>query len=509
MVTNTGQEVKTKINMLTMYKQITIKTLHKQGIKQVVIAGQIGCHRHTVANVLNREGFIEKQTRIKGSLFDPYRSQIEEWLKKDVSILRQFEMLTQNYGVKSTYVNLCKYIQARFPKEPEAFGVQVTELGETAELDFGYLGMFPGPLGKLVKTYGFVIVLLYSRLGFYALTYDQKLPTLIHELENAFSYFGGVPKRLKVDNMKTAILKNQHYDLEYNLDFLEFAYHCNTVVIPCTPYSPEQKGTVESGIKYLQNNFISGRTFADSRDMRQQLNDWMTNYANQRIHGTTKKVPAQVFTAEEKEALQPLPMEDFAFFNRGTRTVADNCHVHLDNNYYSVPSALVGKEVTVRWNTSLVRIVFEGCQVALHLKANGIGNYVTQRVHLPDYKVYSETEYQKRYEEQMANIGEEAHEYFRYLLSIKERYWFRPIRAILGFVKEYGNEAVNLTLKRAMYYRATDLTTLKNILEKKLYLLTEEPRLLGQQTSQSEANTKQTALFRDLTYYVQTEGSPL
>lgn len=107
----------------------------------------------------------------------------------------------------------------------------------------------------------------------------------------------------------------------------------------------------------------------------------------------------------------------------------------------------------------------------------------------------------------MANIGEAAHEYFRFLLANKEHYWFRSVRAILGFIREYGNEAVNLTLKRAMYYKVTDLTTLKNILEKKLYLMTEEPRLLSGQASQVEVITEQTAMFRDLTYYTQSERS--
>lgn len=112
---------------------------------------------------------------------------------------------------------------------------------EEAELDFGYLGMLPGVNGKLVKTYGIVSVLAYSRVGYYAICYDQKLGTLVKEVANAFAYFGGVPKRLKIDNMRTAILKNQQYDLEFNQDFLEFANHYNTVIIPCTPYRPEQK----------------------------------------------------------------------------------------------------------------------------------------------------------------------------------------------------------------------------------------------------------------------------
>ncbi|MCX6751839.1 MAG: IS21 family transposase [Candidatus Nomurabacteria bacterium] len=493
--------------MLTMYKQITIKTLDKQGLKQSEIARQIGCHRHTITNVLQREKFIEKQTRKKGSFFDPHQQQIKEWREKKISILRMFEILAKTYDIHSTYVNLCKYIQVHFPKQQEAFGVQVTEPGEVAEIDFGYLGMLPGPSGKLVKTYGLAVILPYSKLDFYAITYDQKLETLVKELENAFLYFGGVPKRLKVDNMKTAILKNHHYDLEFNQDFLEFAYHYNTVIIPCTPYHPEQKGTVEAGIKYLQGNFISGRTFQDSRDMKQQLRNWMDNYANKRVHGTTRKVPVEEFRQIEASTLQLLPDTPFAFFNRGIRTVATNCHIHFENNYYSVPASLVGKDVTLRFNDKLIRIVYEGEQIALHQKATGVGNYVTKRSHLPDYKIYSETEYQKRAEEQMADIGEEAHEYFRFLLETKDNYWFRSVRAILGLSKEYGSEPVNKTLKRAMYYKATDLTTLKNILEKKLYLVSEEPRLMGRQVQQADYSTEQTSLLRDLSYYTISERS--
>lgn len=477
-----------------MYQQITIKTLDKQGVKQSEIAKQLGCHRHTIANVLQRENFIEKQTRQKGSLFDPYQPQIKEWIEQKISILRMYEILAETHGISSTYVNLCKYIQVRFPKQREAYGVQITTPGEVAEVDFGYLGMLPGVNGQPMKTYGLAVILPYSRLDFYAITYDQKLETLCRELTNAFSYFGGVPRRLKVDNMKTAILRNQHYDLEFNQDFLEFCYHHQAVIIPCTPYSPEQKGTVESGIKYLQGNFIGGRTFTDSADMKQQLTDWMTNYANQRIHGTTRKVPMQVFLAEEKETLQPLPDTPFAFFNRGVRTVAANCHIHFANNYYSVPSSLVGKDVTIRWNKHLLRIIHQGEQVALHTISHEVGTYVTQRSHLPDYKVYSQTEYQARFEAKFADMGEDAHAYFRQLLEQKESYWFRIARVILGLQEQYGQEAVNASLKRALYYSVTDVGTIKNILEKKLYIIATEPKLL-------DRNKAESSLTRDLDYY--------
>src|SRR3989338_3570215 len=302
-------------SMLTMYKQITIKILHNQGEKKSQIARELGCHRNTVSNIVKRDGIIEKQKRVKSSIFDPYKQKIWEYLDKKISRLRIFELLGEEYGVMSTYINLCKYIQNQFPKKVEAYGVQIVEPGEAAEIDFGYLGMLPGPLGLLVKTYGLAVILPYSRTGFYAICYDQKLPTLITELTNAFLYFGGVPKRLKVDNMKTAVLKNQHYDLEFNQDFLEFCNHYTAVIIPCSPYSPEQKGTVESGIKYLQTNFINGRIFTDTDNLKMQLKNWMDNYANARVHGTTRKIPREVFLAEEKNMLQPLPAEEFAFFN--------------------------------------------------------------------------------------------------------------------------------------------------------------------------------------------------
>ncbi len=477
-----------------MYKQITIKTLHNQGEKKSQIARELGCHRNTVSNIIKRDGIIEKQTRARSSIFDLYQQKIREYLDKKISRLRIFELLDEEYGVRSTYINLCKYVQNQFPKKVETYGVQIVAPGEVAEIDFGYLGMLPGYLGKPVKTYGLAVILPYSKLDFYAICYDQRLETLVKELKAAFGYFGGVPRRLKVDNMKTAILRNQHYDLEFNQDFLEFASHYNAVVLPCSPYSPEQKGTVESGIKYLQSNFVAGRQFLNDADIKRQLRNWMDGYANIRIHGTTRKVPKEVFEMGEKDQLQPLPDEEFAFFNRCVRIVLPNCHVHFENNYYSVPALLAGKEVTVRFNDHLLRIIHQGEQAALHHKVTGsIGNFVTVRSHMPDYKVYSQTEYQARYEAKMADIGEYAHQYFTMLVTTKQSYWFRSVRIILGLEKEYGKEAVNLSLKRALYYCVTDIVTIKNILTKELYFLDIEPLMIKA--------SKDDSMSRPLDYY--------
>jgi len=202
----------------------------------------------------------------------------------------------------------------------------------------------------------------------------------------------------------------------------------------------------------------------------------------------------QVFQTEEKEKLQSLPDTSFAFFNRGIRIIAGNCHIHFASNYYSVPSSLVGKDVTIRWNEHLLRIIYAGEQVALHTISSEVGTYVTNRSHLPDYKVYSATEYQAKFEAKFADMGEDSHAYFRQLLAQKESYWFRTVRIILGLREQYGSEAVNASLKRALYYKVTDVVTIKNILEKKLYGIPTEPKLLDRSSSGS-------SLIRDLDYY--------
>jgi hypothetical protein len=205
-------------------------------------------------------------------------------------------------------------------------------------------------------------------------------------------------------------------------------------------------------------------------------------------------VPWVVLMEKEQSALQLLPTEAFSLFQRCTRKVSLNCHIHFENNYYSVPFSLVGKEVTVRWNECLLRIISNGEQVALHARCLEKGEYITVRAHLPEHKRYSETEHQATYEEKMREIGEHAHEYFRILLQMKPGYWIQTVRAILGLCEQFGAQLVNLSLQRAAYYQAVDVATIKHILEKKLYLLEMEPLL-------PKVVDENPVMGRELSYY--------
>lgn len=244
--------------------------------------------------------------------------------------------------------------------------------------------------------------------------------------------------------------------------------HYRTAIVACTPYSPEQKGGVEGGIQYLQKNFIAGETFKDLLDMNRQCREW-TDKVNNKVHGTTKRIPSQVLMREERGNLLPLPTEPFSFFNCCERTVATNCHIQFENNYYSVPLSYIGKQVTVRWDDAIIRIVFQGEELALHKRNTGQGIFITVRAHMPLDKVYSETEYKLRHETKMKTIGSNAYQYFIMLVEKQPSYWSQTLRPIYGMVSEYGNEAVDKALGRALAFGALDVRVIRNILEKKLY----------------------------------------
>ena len=223
-------------------------------------------------------------------------------------------------------------------------------------MDFGYAGLVPVSEGKQMKVWFFVMTLSYSRLAYYGAAIDQSATTFMTLHQEAFTFFGGVPRTVKVDNLKAAIIKNTRYDLEFTREFLSFSQHYNFVIKPCSPFEPNQKGKVENGVGYVKKNFLAGRTFTSLADLRSQLRDWMINTANVRTHGTTKLVPKEVFTSEEQPYLQPLPENTFTIVIPVFRKVKLNCHINDHSNYYSVTAHYVGVMLEVRPKVDLLSI---------------------------------------------------------------------------------------------------------------------------------------------------------
>ncbi len=100
--------------------------------------------------------------------------------------------------------------------------------------------------------------------------------------------------------------------------------------MPCRVRKPQEKGKVENGIKYIQNNFFAGRKFDNYNSLVSELRTWLNDYCNQRIHGTTKEKPRDLFNVKEASALKPLPVQDFNMGSLYCRKVHSDCHITLE-----------------------------------------------------------------------------------------------------------------------------------------------------------------------------------
>lgn len=456
--------------MLGASMYTTIKTLWKLKKNKSEIARITGHDWKTVSKVINEveRGREEPFMKERKSIVEPFKEKVIYWLKDGLTGVRIHEELIKE-GFTGTYSTVKKYI--RKTKKKEEIFVRIHTLpGYEAQVDFGYVGRTKDIEGKMRKTWIFNMRLSHSRFDYYEKVYDQKVETFIMCHIHAFERFGGVPEVVKIDNLKAAILEANFYEPVYQRIYKQIAEYYGFKPIPCRVYHPNDKGKVESGIKYVKSNFFNGRKFEDGYECDRKLKEW-TDKINSRIHGTTRKVPNEVFHAEEKDKLLPLPKSRYEFSRAGTRIVYHDCHIYIDYNYYSVPFEYVGKEVEIEISEKLIRIYHKGKQIALHEKLDGKGNFSTDNSHYPKYKQYSDTEHQEKYQKKMSDIGTFAEQMFFLILKKTRYHWSCPVKGIISLTKKYPKEIVDMACKRAIAYGAYQYQTVKRMCENGSYLL--------------------------------------
>jgi len=449
----------------------TIQTLWKKGLNKSEIGRATGHDWKTVSKVIQKHKSGESWPNKKPHpcLLDPHKDKVFQLIEQGLNAVRIHEELATQ-GVKAAYPTVKRYV-ANIKKRENIFIRIHTKPGEEAQVDFGYAGYTIDNAGKRRKTWVFNMKLSYSRLDFYKKVYDQRVETFIECHAEAFKYFGGVPESVRIDNLKAAILKANFYEPLYQRIYKNFAYHYGFGIIPCRIYRPNDKGKVESGIKYVKGNFFAGRTFISGDDLDRQLYNWQENTCNARIHGTTRKIPREIFESEERSLLRRLPVDDFKMSEGGNRKVYHDCHIFVKRNYYSVPFEYIGKEVEIELSKTLLNIYYNNKAIAVHPRLSGEGGFSTQKSHYPKYKIYSDTEYQEIYQAKMADIGSHAEQMFFAIMERQSRDWSRPIRGILSLLKKYPKEIVDSACKRALAFNVYKYKIVKNICANGSYVL--------------------------------------
>jgi transposase len=301
-------------------KRVLLVHYLEQGLPVAAIARELGVDRRTVhrwkaAGELQPDpetGLLPRKDRRapQPCKLDPYKDIIRTRLEAypELSAVRLFDEV-KAAGYTGGLTQLKVFVQEVRPRpEPEPIVRFETEPGHQAQVDFAHVRF---PWGK---RFVLLVVLGYSRLLWVKFFPKEDMRVLISGLEEAFTFFGGVPRELLFDQMASVItddLRDQGEKLIENAEFLRFSAHWGFRIRACRPYRAKTKGKVERPVRYIRGNFLYGREFLGDADLAAQTEAWRDGTANVRIHGTTKEKPLERFLRDERHLLQPLAMRPY------------------------------------------------------------------------------------------------------------------------------------------------------------------------------------------------------
>lgn len=448
--------------MYGMDTHTTVKTLLSNGLSRRKIAEQLGIHRKVV-NRIERElssgstggGYLREKK------LAPFEQHIKDWLSSDLTAELIRQNLVKEHSLSVSYATVNRFVR-QMKANPESFVPMHSAAGEEAQVDFGYLGVFGRADGSKVKVWVFCMVLSHSRLGYFEAVTDQSVGTFIRCHIRAFESFCGATKMARLDNLKAGVTVPDFYEPLIQEQYASFLAHYGSAAVPCRVRTPEHKGKVESGVKYVKNNFLRGLGHRDFARLPADLRTWADTVANRRTHGTTKRVPLEVWQQTERQALLPLPALRYEFYHVEERKVAKFGHVTFQNNYYSVPYTLVGQTLRLHASGTLLRISHNGQEVALHRALNGDkGRYVTQNAHLPPHKqLHGPEHYAQRVERE---IGPEALELMRQMQQNHTGHWKEKVRGLLHLCRFHPPERVRQACRRALDHGICSYRSVRDI----------------------------------------------
>ena len=401
----------------------------------------------------------------------PHRELISGWLETEKLTLTKVHIKLARMGVAVTYSTLYRYAceELGFGGPKVTVRMAETEPGEVAQADFGKMGLvFDPESGRNRVLHALVVTLISSRFLYVYLTYLQTFEAVINGLENAWTTFNGVTRRLIIDNMKTAVVKADRYEPVFTRTFLDYSQHRGFIIDSAVVRHPEGKGTVENQVRYVRENFFKGEEFIDCEHAQREAEKWCRTTAGLRVHGTTRQRPLLVFEQEEQKMLLPLSAERFDVPAFATCTVHRDHHIMFKKGGYSLPTKYIGKEVEVRGDSALVRVYYKN-QLIKTMARVAAGKRNTDYNDYPQEKsAYSmrDVEYYKR---KAAEEGAKQGEFMAELLNGDVPWAFiRQAQKLLRLNDKYGAARVEVACQRALAFGLMNVSRVERIITQAL-----------------------------------------
>ena len=445
----------------TIRRMFMINKLSKRAI-----ATKLRIHRDTVSRALESI-FIppvnEPRGRLTKSLLGSFKAYITERLKEYPNLTAsKILMEIQKQGYDGGYTILKDYIRRiRTGKNPSAFLRLETQPCEYAQVDWANIGHIT--IGNTKRQLScFVMVMSYSRMMYIEFTLSQRIEDFMAAHVNAFKFFGGIPKKINYDNLKTVVLAHVGSNIRFNLRFMDFAGYYLFKPVICAVRKPNEKGKVESGIKYVRSAFLAGRLINSPSQIQSEALEWLNKEANERIHGTTREKPSIRFESE-KNILLALPQNDYDCSIIASAMATSQALIHFDGNRYSVPCAFAGKTLTVKATARQVAVYDRTRILTSHQRSYEKHLIIENPRHYEGLLAQRKKARMSKLVESFLGLSNDCKEYLKGLVTA-ELNLQSQLEKIQNMANLYGKSDVINAVSHALRYKAFGAHYIQNII---------------------------------------------
>lgn len=452
--------------MLDPERLATIRRLYyAEHWKIGTIAAELGVHRDTVRAAIETDP-LNRPRRLRPSLLDSYVTFLRETLDRHPRLraTRLLEMIRQRGYTGSIQRLRCVVARLR-PEGKEAFLRLVTFPGEQAQVDWAHFGQVK--VGRAQRKLScFVMTLSFSRALYLEFFFDQTQESFLRGHVRGFDFFGGVPRVILYDNLKSAVLERQGRAVHFHPRLIELVSHYHFQPRPCAPGKGNEKGKVERAIRYVRESFFEGSVFTTLADLNLRAWRWRDRVAHERRWpDEASKTVAQVWE-EERPRLLPLPTHAFVADLVRPLPKPRGLYVPFDLNHYSIAPRAVGRPLSLVASDIVVRILDGATEISSHRRSFDRGQYVDDPGH---EQTLLETKRKARGSTGATRLiaaVPEAQAFLEAAFAKGENAW-ATTHKLLRLLDDYGDKALRAALSEALQRDTPRISSVAYLLERR------------------------------------------
>ncbi|KAA1240355.1 IS21 family transposase [Aquimarina sp. RZ0] len=475
-----------------------IITLHLDGYSNRKIGATLGISRNTVNSYIGLfkgsdysfKELLSFDTTGLASLF-PSHTTINN--PRYDELMRYFEGVNKarnhpgftflyHYGEYSeraanpySYTQFMEHYRRKYTKQKGSMKLE-HQAGNDMFIDYAgkKLHIVDKTTGELIAVEVFVAILPNSQYTYVEACSSQKREDLIRCSENALYFYGGVPKAIVSDNLKSAVTRSSKYEAQINRSFKDFARHYNCVINPTRSYSPQDKALVENAVHLAYQRIyypLREMTFFSLEELNKEIRILLEKY-NNLLFKRKEASRLELFQSVEREYLKPLPTSRYELKEYRRAKVQKIGYIYFspDKTYYSVPYRYIGRETTIHYTTSTVEVYYNHQRIALHSRNPSKGSYITNKEHLNStHKHYSDWS-PEFFKNKAAQHGTHVASCVTQIIASVDypEIGYKRAMGLIQLHKSYGSDRLDNACKRALQADAVGYRRIENILKNNL-----------------------------------------